>query len=317
MKTINIGVFDSTKTIARELGKKGSASDFTIFNFKNEKGVLIAYEPTSYPEKLQPLLYCGQLADFILLNASNMDKFFGETLVAAECLAKQGFVITQDESSFRNLSKGMFVNGFKLMEGEQKEPSSMRDFLLSLELSKSFERSSAKMIIDNYFNVKGVGLVLLGKVEGGSIGVHDELTLLPQNKKISIKSIQVQDVDVKECVLGRAGVVPKGVEFDELTKGSILTATPQDYLVTNKPELNCSVSKFTKQGIIENSICYISCGMQFISGTALSSIPPGESKKCTFELEKNIVLEKEERILICNLNQMPRVIGFGILSKTV
>ena len=305
MDTISIAILDTEHSIAKDLGKKGTASDFTLFNFKNEKGILVACEPTSYPEKLQPLLYCLALSDVVLLSTSKLDKFFGEMLVTAELSGKPGYVLG-DDSQFRTITKGMAINSFKKID---PDPIAMKDLFQALELSKDHEKSRARVIIDSYFSVKSVGLVALGKVEVGKVEVHDQLTLLPQNKKVTVRSIQVQDHDVKECELGRLGMCMKGVELDDLVKGNILVADPGNYQVVDSLEGTCSISRFSKQGIAEGSQIFVAIGMQYVGAKALSSIAPGENKPLKLELEKKVVLGKGDRILLCNPNEVPRVIG--------
>ena len=341
METINLAVLDLEKKLAPALGKKGTASDFTIYNFRSEAGVLVTYEPTSYPEKLQPLLYSLWLADCVLLKVGQIDKYFGECLIALECSGKPGFVITDEEDKFRTMTKGMAVNGYQrigenadeiktaLFAMERKTPNSKHvehNSAKAIAAGDSTERIGARAIaagdsktrirIDHYFDVKGVGLVALGKVESGKVEVHDELVLLPQGKAVGIKSIQVQDKDVKECeTLGRVGLCLKGVELKDLEKGNILVAkeSQSEFMVSDSVELDCAVSRFVKKGIEKDGVYFLSAGMQFLSCRALGGVAPGSRGKCAFVLEKKIVLAKGERAMVCDPNGMPRGIGFGIV----
>ena len=51
--------------------------------------------------------------------------------------------------------------------------------------------------VDQYFNVKGIGLVAIGYVQSGKVKVHDEVLLLPANGTGNAKSLQVMDDDVE------------------------------------------------------------------------------------------------------------------------
>ncbi|HII53606.1 hypothetical protein COT30_02980 [Candidatus Micrarchaeota archaeon CG08_land_8_20_14_0_20_49_17] len=311
MKTVNVAILDAEKKLCAALGKKGTASDFTLYNFKNDSGVLVAYEPTTYPEKLQPLLYLLWLADFVLLKVGQVDKYFGECLIAAECSGKPGFVITDNEEKFRAMTKGMAVNGY-LKIGENADEIKRAFFAIEQKIETRNSKPETRILIDHYFDVKGVGLVALGKVEHGKIEVHDELTLLPQGKKAGIKSIQVQDKDVKEGgKLERVGLCLKGVELKDLEKGNILTADPSGYFVGETIEIQCTLSNFSKTGIAKDGTYFISAGMQYLAAKAGGSVAPGATGKCTFSLEKKMVIAKGGRVILCNPNGMPRVIGFG------
>jgi selenocysteine-specific translation elongation factor len=49
---------------------------------------------------------------------------------------------------------------------------------------------SAVIPIDHAFDIKGVGMVVLGVVKEGTVRAYDELALTPGGKKILVKSIQ-------------------------------------------------------------------------------------------------------------------------------
>ena len=81
MKNINIAVLGDDD-FAKELGKKGTATDFTIYNYKGtdmKGGELTAtfLSPTSYPDKLQSLTHCLAMADAAILVVKKLDKELG------------------------------------------------------------------------------------------------------------------------------------------------------------------------------------------------------------------------------------------------
>jgi len=56
MANLNVAVIGSPG-YSRELGKKGTESDVTIYNMKKGDDTLTIIEPSRYPEKLAPLSY--------------------------------------------------------------------------------------------------------------------------------------------------------------------------------------------------------------------------------------------------------------------
>ena len=76
-------------------------------------------------------------------------------------------------------------------------------------------------MVDHSFSVKGVGEVILGFVKKGVVRKYDKLTLLPANKEVIVRSIQMQDEDYDEAEAGsRVGLAIKGVTVEEIKRGS-------------------------------------------------------------------------------------------------
>ena len=74
--------------IAAQFGKKGTATDMTIYD-KNESGAIRTYTvPNGFPEKIQPLLQTINLAEYVIFHVNKLDKFVGEQIIALDMLKK-------------------------------------------------------------------------------------------------------------------------------------------------------------------------------------------------------------------------------------
>ena len=72
--------------------------------------------------------------------------------------------------------------------------------------------------------MKGVGEVVLGFVKSGVVKKYDNLRLLPANKEVIVRSIQIQDEDYEQAEAGtRVGLAIKGATVDEMVRGSVLS----------------------------------------------------------------------------------------------
>ncbi len=71
-----------------------------------------------------------------------------------------------------------------------------------LKLSVDRKEGQVEVPIDNHFNVKGVGTVILGFVTSGKVRLHDDLVVEPLGKKVNIKGIQTHDKDIQEAETG-------------------------------------------------------------------------------------------------------------------
>ncbi len=70
--------------VAKELGKKGTFSDVTLFNEVRDGHATTLVEPTQFPEKVAPLLVALGMADRCLLVVSELSRPIAETIAIVE-----------------------------------------------------------------------------------------------------------------------------------------------------------------------------------------------------------------------------------------
>jgi selenocysteine-specific elongation factor len=93
---------------------------------------------------------------------------------------------------------------------------------------RSRSRSSSgivRMPIDRAFSVRGFGTVVTGTLLSGRVGVDDELALLPGDRRVKVRGVQVHG---ETAALGQAGqrvaLNLGGIDLDEIGRGdSLLT----------------------------------------------------------------------------------------------
>ena len=74
------------------------------------------------------------------------------------------------------------------------------------------------MPVDHAFNVKGVGVVILGVVINGVVQKHASLNVFPGAKTAQVRSIQKHDDEFDVAGEGdRVGLALKNVEVEDLT----------------------------------------------------------------------------------------------------
>jgi selenocysteine-specific translation elongation factor len=207
--------------IAKELGKKGTASDLTLFNTVTEGHATTMVEPTQFPEKFSPLLNVLSMADHCLLVVPELTRSIAETIATVELADVPTTVVLGPAVGEGELARAL--KGGRL----EAAPRLALDFP---KLRETIETWRAPLVegpvmvpIDHAFPVKGVGAVALGVVRRGTLHGHDRLRLWPTPKLLDIRSIQVHDIDRKEAECGeRVGIALKGVDADELSRGQIL-----------------------------------------------------------------------------------------------
>ncbi|NDB47375.1 MAG: elongation factor Tu, partial [Nitrososphaeria archaeon] len=229
--------------------------------------------------------------------------FVGEQIVALDMLQKKtgllSYTYDVDENLLNTMIKNTVLTGYqKISQDKIKEESDKLE-----QISKD---GNARVVIDHCFDVKGVGTVILGKVEQGKIKQYDTLKLMPAGIDVLIKSIQMHDDPVEEAVSpGRVGLAVKGVSPDQVGRGDLLCA-PGPEQVTTELELEFAKSPFYKGDIAPNQMCLVNIGLQ-IKPAKFASISP-----LKLTLEKPAVYNKGDICVILKPESTSiRLLGSG------
>ncbi|MEM4134066.1 MAG: hypothetical protein QXO35_00740 [Candidatus Micrarchaeia archaeon] len=305
MKNINVVILGDNE-FAKELGKKGTVTDFTIYNYKGSdmqgrELTATFLVPTSYPEKLQSLTHCLAMADAAILVVKKLDKELGEYIIALDLLGiNKGLIIFDDyveKDKFVNLVKGTVLESFIIVD---KVPSEIYPRIAKFENKKS---EIEHVIIDAAFDVKSVGTVVLG-VARGSVNVHDEFGIYPGGKKVTIRSIQVHDKDVKSAEIGeRVGLALKGVSVEEVERGHLFSK--QELKSAKEIEGDFIKNKYYTEEVKENSKIFIAAHLQYRQVDVVS-VSDGKIK---LKSDKDIAIIPGNEYLLLRPEGKMRIIG--------
>ncbi len=207
--------------VAKELGKKGTTSDLTLFNAVHDQHAATLVEPTQFPEKLAPLFEALAMADRCLLVVPELARSVAETIAAVDLADLPTTVVVGPAVGGAELDR--VLKGTRL-EAAPRLPLDLPKLRAEVEgWSAPVVDGPVEVPIDHAFPVKGVGAVALGVVRRGTLHAHDRLRLFPTPKEVDVRSVQVHDIDRKEATCGeRVGVSLKGVDADELERGQVL-----------------------------------------------------------------------------------------------
>ena len=300
MPNINIAVLGKPG-YSRELGKKGTQSDVTLYNFKKGEVTQTIIEATTYPDKLQSLFYSASFADFAVLVVDEIKAAFGETVVMLDCLkVKDGIIIPRNyitEDQIRRFVKGTSLEKYQIIDDDLPL---LRQLLQEKadNVSVGAPSNFGSVIVDHSFAVKGIGAVALGVVREGQIHKHDKLVAMPTNKMIQVRSIQKHDDDFNTAELGdRVGLALKNIEAEELYRGLVLTNNPN---VKSYTKLTGELKpvKYWINPINVGIAVHIGNGMQFIAGT-LENI---SVNKVEISLNKPMAYTSGDKITLMYLN---------------
>ena len=95
----------------------------------------------------------------------------------------------------------------------------------------------ARLPLDRVFSVRGFGTVATGTLVAGTIRRDDELRLLPSERSVKVRGIQVHGQACADAVAGqRVAVNLSGIEVGEIERGETLTA-PGAVAVTRRADV--------------------------------------------------------------------------------
>lgn len=281
----------------REIAKKNSETDITIYSRKNGDLITTFISPTRYPEKISALTDSIYPAHIALIHVSEIGKELGEVLVALSLMKIKHTLLLVDPAV-----NGAFLE--KILKEARIGEYEVTD-LTGLPLADKIEslyspgkEENTTVVVDQFFKVKSVGMVILGFVISGTVRKHQDLKASYSDKDVQVKSIQMQDIEVDEAPAGsRVGLALKNIDLDELDRGVILADSELKYFNESHGELNIHPS--IKRNIPDSLEVFVSDCMRYQRGTFT---------KGTLAVDKKVARVKNEFVL-ANPNLTPRIIG--------
>jgi selenocysteine-specific translation elongation factor len=288
-----IGIFHDD-SLANELGKKATESDIVLFHRKTDHEIFTFVYPVE--DKIIPKSQIMSMIDFAIISAEQITPNLGETILMLDSIGlKKGIILIPpyvETSQIKKMIQDTSLASFsfidrdvhKIMEVLQNQNTIVND------------ASSVAVTIDHSFHVKGIGEVILGFVNHGTVKKHDTLMLYPSKKEVIVRSIQMQDTDVDSAPAGsRIGLALKGVEINDLSRG---------YILGNSEEINtistCTLSlkKNPFYPNIKQGKFHATIGLQTVPIT----ISDVNDSTISIETEKPIAYLSHQKFLFLDLN---------------
>lgn len=260
MKSINFVILGD-HSIAAQLGKKGTATDIAIYDRKSAESVYTWTAPIGFPDKIQALLQAVNIGEYAIINVTALDKYLGEQVLALDYAGiSTGFILHSfgvDREKLRSMLKWTVLAGYRILDSVDE---------LKTEMARLEPKSTDGPVVipaDHAFDVKGVGTVVLGVVRQGTVKVYDELVLVPSNKPVLVKSIQMHDDPVQSSTSpSRVGLAIKGVTAEEISRGDIICAPGAIKTANDHIAIRFKKSPFYKGDVLDNQMYMMSVGMQ-------------------------------------------------------
>lgn len=330
---------DGREELVRSMGKRYSLSDIALYEV-NRGYKLTLVDPVGYPDSLKALATALGLADAVLVCVppSGLNALSGEQILTTSLLGLQGVLVyTGLESTSPHVLEQVRERTQKVLAGTSLEHApgvyvstttheGMGELWGTVDaLCSAIEERYAllvdeptRVIVDQAFNVRGVGCVALGVVRAGGVSVRDRLTVYPMGQEVEVRSIQVHDEDVKSAPAGsRVGLALKGIQPNKLERGMVVSSTEE---LTEHPRLECELVPFT-DGVSQGDVVHVFAGLQSAplriehiesEGEAREHVGAGE--RCTLSGRLNakgpLIYRRGDVALLANLDAKgPRMVA--------
>jgi hypothetical protein len=285
--------------LAESIGKKSSEGSITFYNRKMADRTIIGLAPTSIMDKFFAVAECLLLSSSVVVSTKDIDSLFGEVVVASSLLEKRRILMTDDSN----------VDAMAGSIGMKPEYCA-RDSIVDKLLPPAAIQGGAfgtRVDIDKAFPVKGLGTIVLGIVTAGKVAVHQNL-FHTTGKSVLIRSIQSQDQDVQEAGVGtRVGLAIKGMEHEEIEKGTLFTDKKLDPVTDVK--VSIKGSKIAAESIIPGNTYSLASNFNHVVCKVVSF----ESGSATLKLEKAVPLATGDDFLLLR-SKVPRIFAGGKIS---
>ncbi|MDR2720048.1 MAG: elongation factor Tu [Nitrososphaerota archaeon] len=290
MGNLTVAVLGS-EGYAGNLGKKGTSTDITFYNLKKDDATITFIEPSRYPERLAPLYYAVSLAKKAVIAVDEVNSTLGECIVMLQVAGiESGYFVLRNyvpKEKILPLIKGTSLENFEIINDD---PIQLREQLLAeAAKQKTLELASGQqpvgiVPVDHAFNVKGVGVVVLGVVANGFIQKHATLNVLPAGKTTQVRSIQKHDEEWDISSEGdRVGLALKGIDVENLDRGTVLTNDPS-IKTSNTLTCNTQLTKYWSSPLKQGMVMHVGHWTQFLTAKVETVTEETDFRKTTITL---------------------------------
>jgi selenocysteine-specific translation elongation factor len=286
---------------AKELGRKGTSSDITLFNAVRDGHAVTLIEPTQFPEKFGSLLFALGMADRTLFIVDALGREVAETAAVVDLFdtpVDLALGPSVGESELRRAFKGT------RLETAPAAPLDFPKLRAAIDCWAAPESPGNVLVrLDHAFPVKGVGAVALGVVRRGTLRAHDKLRLYPTEKLVEVRSVQVHDVDVPSASTGeRVGVAIKGIDADELERGQTLAPDGSLSVATTFGATVDKPCRYYRGKVSEGLVGNLLLGLQLVPAKVTSGTAGGP---LTVETDRPVVFAPGEAAYLADLSAAP------------
>ncbi|HEX7077281.1 MAG TPA: selenocysteine-specific translation elongation factor, partial [Candidatus Eisenbacteria bacterium] len=201
--------------------------------------------------------------------------------------------------------------------------SGVPDLLAALDLAAADaaprdEGGAARLPVDRVFSIEGIGTVVTGTLWSGSIRPGDALALLPQDRAVRVRQVEVHDVAVLAAAAGqRTAVALHGVDRDEAARGDWLVS-PGRFRASEVVDARITVLAASDRPLGNRARVRVHLGASEVLARVVlfgkGEIEPGEAAIAQLRLERPIVPLPGDRIVLRSYSPAATIAGAVVVD---
>ncbi|MGQ0732951.1 MAG: selenocysteine-specific translation elongation factor [Acidobacteriota bacterium] len=224
----------------------------------------------------------------------------------------------------RDLVKGSFLEGSPLIPVSARTGTGLDALRAALaavaaRADRRDDRGAARLPIDRAFSMQGFGTVVTGTLVSGRIAQEDELALVPGDRMVRVRGVQVHGRRSQLATAGqRVAVNLGGIEVGEIHRGQSII-TPRTLAVTRRADAVVDLLPTAKplkhgarirfhQGTAEV------LGRVTLVGASVREVEPGARALVRLRLEAPAGLTRGDRFILRAYSPPVTIAGGSILD---
>ena len=174
-----------------------------------------------------------------------------------------------------------------------------------------------RLPIDRVFSMRGFGTVATGSLVAGRLQVDDELVLLPANRHVKVRGLQVHGTKETEAIAGqRVAVNLTGVDAGEIARGETLTV-PEAVTITRRVDVEIEMLA-SAPALRHGTRVRFHHGTRELLGRVIvsggSEIRPDKMGLARLRLESPAVLTRGDRFILRAYSPLVTIGGGTVLD---
>jgi selenocysteine-specific elongation factor len=173
-----------------------------------------------------------------------------------------------------------------------------------------------RLPIDRVFALAGAGTVVTGSTWSGSIAAGQSVRLLPLDREVRVRSVQVHGHDAERAGPGRrTALALVGVAKEELERGHV-AVTGTGWSGTNTLDVSLELLASARKPLAARTRIRVHLGTAEVLArfAQVRAIPPGETGMARLLLERPIVARGRDRFVIRSFSPVTTVGGGEVLD---
>ena len=178
------------------------------------------------------------------------------------------------------------------------------------------EQDQFRLPIDRVFAVAGAGTVVTGSTWSGTVTVGDSVRVLPLNREVRVRSIEVHGESAERAVPGRrTALALVGVDKEELDRGHVAVTGP-GWAATMTLDVALELLPGARKPLAVRTRIRVHLGTGEVLGRVaqVRSIAPGETGLARLLLEGPLVARGGDRFVVRSFSPVTTIGGGVVLD---